>query len=355
MSKENEPRLLYEGFARDIAQTLPLVFTESLSYVQCIYLLYRKVNEIISVLNNIAEIVERFEDFQLILSRWDRYIEKIYFSQIITVEKTFRNVGWLAKENIQAMMYRDMDMPIHFTINTFNTVNQTRPIQEPAGGFDLYYLNTDGEMTRISINSATVFPLEIETNSSAICVVSSSCVCTPLISVKDNQTYNWEYFGMIPAYITVEDGSTILNSWLSNNSNPAQYAITNTSFVYDLWSTKGNLYLSTDKTPSIIFELQYRDDIVIKFYLPHPYQIDLSGSIGNTVIYFRDEELITITVDENNKIVPVATYKNIIFDVTMNRFEVLHGSLRPYTDPVSEARVHRVGGTREQLEEEVNL
>ena len=189
-------------------------------------------------------------------------------------------------------------------------------------------------------------------------IVAFLCIAgmgNPTRFVENNGQYDWTYYGVIPAHITVEDSSTKLYNWVRSTTPPLEYEITQPSFIYYLWSTTGNIYLSTNNTPSIIFELQYRDDSVIKIYLPHPYQIDLSGSIGNTIIYYRDEELITITVTEDNKIVPVATYKNIIFDVTMNRFEVLHASLRTYTDPTSEGRVHRIGMTKEENLYEVNI
>lgn len=339
--KENEPRLLYEGFARDIEQTLPLVFTESLSYVQCIYLLYRKVNEIISILNNMIDLWNRLQDFQTIIQSWDEPIQDIIICNDNDMHYAF-NYSTIGFRNLVfSLNYRDMEMPIEFTISNLILNRGTILPRETSRQIIMTFINEAGMPEQKAINEQfqTTLPLTLKVQSPFISLTSNDCIVPGGINVVNGDNITLQMYGLIPININIEDGSTILSTWTNgNNKPPTQSIMVPPAFVAELWSTGNEYYCSVNNHASRIFKINYAADAIpLGIYLPSPYKVNLSTFIGHTIIYCIEGELTQIDVSESNKLYNTWTEKNLIYDVTDNKYVTVLGNVRFFTPEAKES------------------
>lgn len=331
--KDNEPRLLYEGFARDIAQTLPLVFTESLSYVQCIYLLYRKVNEVIGVLNNMVDLWNRLQDFQDIIQSWVEPVQDLIICNDNNPHYAFFTSTTSATSIMRAQHYKDMELPIDVTIVGINYQRNTIPTDAGSQQIAFQFMNQNGDLQGMYITKETTFPIHLKLTSPLITFQSNDCIVTPASYVTNDLEWTPWIFGLVPLNINVEDGSSTLTTWTNGNLKPTTTtSIPEPEFTLGIWSTGNLMFLSTKNTPQWIYKIEYSADCSpINFYLPQPFVMNLIRFMGHEIIYIINGNAISVTIDDTNKLRATSVEKNIIYDVTDNKFVTLNATIRTYT------------------------
>lgn len=150
----------------DISASLPLVFTEALSYYQCIYLLYEKMNEIIETVNQLVDFYNAMENYLKIL--YENSPEDYQISRFDPTPTYYKFLSFRGRNNIiQAQNYIPDSESFSVTVMKPALIQGVIPPDDDTNIYISYMFN--GTM-RTDVMKTTEASHLIVTNGNAICL-----------------------------------------------------------------------------------------------------------------------------------------------------------------------------------------
>lgn len=164
---ELSPRAATYPFWNGVKESLPLVFTEALSYYQCIFLLYQKMNEIIDMVNDIEKFYEAMVN----------YLKLLYENTNSYGDPLVIKTGMSVLPDSNYLSYRSLLTALSFE-NTAEakSINILAPIRHNTGGTSFIPDNaviTVSFMFNGNLRSESFNP----TNESHLIVTTGNFIC----------------------------------------------------------------------------------------------------------------------------------------------------------------------------------
>lgn len=301
--------------------TMPLVFTESLSYYQCIYMLYTKINEMIDVLNKCEEFVDSMVNYlQINYELADTYRDTINSSKTAAIIRGSMN-GFLqlvsAFNFVNSSTERNVTvyMPTNYNSNT---------IHWPADySARVYFMNND-TLCEETITQEAGSAL-IATTGNLVVVTMSSSGGTPVAEISPeifDVTNATEIrptgMGWNEVKIQPTDGSA--NVYLNYGSQTIRVSVVDGAAVYPVSTTQWLPEIYTGNHPEIKTVIQPNGDPLLK--IPDYMYMQLSGDEApGDITYYTYTGLVTkrgengVTVDYPKTVLTYYDNLNKIFRV----------------------------------------
>lgn len=313
--------------------TMPLVFTESLSYYQCIYMLYTKINEMIDVLNKCEEFVDSMVNYlEINYNIAEEYRDTINTNKVSSITRG-SVTGFL--QLVSAFNFQNSAESKNVLV--FFPVNGNSSVIEFPQGFTakVSYMFNDILMEE-TITADEESKLIVTTGNLIVvtCGTYTSSGVTPLAEMsseiydvsKATEIHPYA-FGWNDIKVNVTDGSTSVYFDYGNSRVNVPVVDGSASTVSSVLQWLPSIY--TSNNPNLHAIIQPWGDPVL--YLPDfmAFTFNANDQLGE-ITYFTYTGLVTVDVSKGLQVNHPKVYLTY-YDEKNKQFKVKHYNSRMVT------------------------